>query len=643
MEFPAVDRGLKLDLCGVGKVSGGCADDRRRDHDHQDRDPALAHKLVSDVDETLGNSQRRLRELNEKLSILAFPDLIPRTRLVRRTADIRAALSEFGGHMILKPVYGYGGREILQGRIDDPNLSTLIELATQDGRRWTVAQEFLPAARDGDKRILLVDDEPGMLNFLHKALAPRAGQVLQAASAEEAEALLQRHRFDLLILDIALPGKSGIALLKEMREQGNPCEVVLITAFADLDTAIEALRAGASDFLLKPFRVTQILNAVRRGLERATLQRENWVLRRALSQRTPPADGLVGRSIAIKGLQSALQRVAAVNSTVLLTGESGTGKELAALALHRNSPRRGGPFVPVNCATMSPEHVEHELFGHAQGVAEGRGPGRDGLFVYAQGGTLFLDEIGDLSLPLQATLLRVLEDRRIRPVGSEQQIPVDVRIVAATNRRLADEVAEGRFRADLYYRLNVLPIHVPPLRERVQDLEALVEALAEDIARRSGLPHKSLSPEALDLLKQQPFDALLQLLVALEVGGTEQQVGENAERLKRIGWCLLGSTLLEIVEPVAGDTPHGRWLAESGPGLHVLGVKSDTLALPELLAFLRARGLPVLLEGVLHGGFEFAVIDAREACAGLLELVQLDAEPLWAELQRLPGVRWINP
>ena len=350
--------------------------------------------------------------------------------------------------------------------------------------------------------LLVVDDEAGMRNFLEKTLASRCGEVHSAADAESGDELVRRHRFDLLILDITLPGKSGIAWLRELRERGFGGEVVLITAFADLDTAIEALRAGASDFILKPFRVTQILNAVRRGLERANLQRENWVLRRALLQRTPPADGLIGRSIAIKGLQSALQRVAAVNSTVLLTGESGTGKELAALALHRNSPRRGGPFVPVNCATMSPEHVEHELFGHAHGAAGGSGPGRDGLFVYAQGGTLFLDEIGDLPLPLQATLLRVLEDRRIRPVGSEQQIPVDVRIVAATNRRLADEVAEGRFRADLYYRLQVVEINLPPLRSHKEDIPDLVEHFIATLAPQLGVAPMEVTAEELGYLAQ---------------------------------------------------------------------------------------------------------------------------------------------
>jgi DNA-binding NtrC family response regulator len=347
--------------------------------------------------------------------------------------------------------------------------------------------------------LLVVDDEAGMRNFLEKTLASRCGEVHSAADAEAAEALVQRHRFDLVILDITLPGKSGIAWLRELRERGFGGEVVLITAFADLDTAIEALRAGASDFILKPLRVTQILNAVRRGLERAHLERENWVLKRALSQRTPPAGALVGRSIAIKGLQAALQRVAAVNSTVLLTGESGTGKELAALALHHNSLRRAGPFVPVNCATVSPELVEHELFGHA--AAPGM-PGRDGLFVYAQGGTLFLDEIVDLPLPLQSTLLRVLEDRRIRPVGSEQQIPVDVRIVAATNRPLADEVAAGRFRADLYYRLQVVEINLPPLRSHKEDIPDLVAHFIATLAPQLGVEPMAVSVDELGYLAQ---------------------------------------------------------------------------------------------------------------------------------------------
>ncbi len=341
--------------------------------------------------------------------------------------------------------------------------------------------------------ILVVDDEPGMRNFLVKTLAPRAGQVLAAGTAEAAEELLQRHRFDLVILDITLPGKSGITLLRDMRAQGNGCEVVLITAFADLDTAIEALRAGAGDFLLKPFRVAQVLGACKHGLERARLKRENWVLKRTLHQRTAQADGLVGRSIVIKGLQAALHQVAAVDSTVLLTGESGTGKELAALALHRLSPRSAAPFVPVNCATVSQASMEAELFGQA---------GRDGLFVYAQGGTLFLDEVAEMPLPLQATLLRVLETRRMRPVGSEQEMAINVRIVAASNRPLRPEVDSGRFRADLFYRLQVVEINLPPLAKHKEDIPDLVNHFITTLAPQLGVDTIEVSAQEMGFLQQ---------------------------------------------------------------------------------------------------------------------------------------------
>ena len=369
--------------------------------------------------------------------------------------------------------------------------------AETSGDPSPAAEEDTTAARWPLATLLVVDDEPGMRNFLLKTLEPRAGQVMAAASAEEAEELMRRHRFDLVILDITLPGKSGLDLLRDLREQGNAHEVVLITAFADLDTAIEALRAGAGDFLLKPFRVTQVLNAVRQGLDRARLKRENWVLRRSLQQRTPSASGLVGRSIVIKGLQAALQRVAAVDSTVLLTGESGTGKELAALALHTLSPHARAPFVPVNCAALSPALIEQELFGTAGGAQR-----RDGLFVYAQGGTLFLDEIGELPLPLQATLLRVLESRCVRPVGGEQEIPVNVRIVAASNRRLADEVEAGRFRKDLYYRLQVVEITLPPLRAHKEDIPDLVAHFLDTLPAQLGVPPFEVSAEEMHYLAE---------------------------------------------------------------------------------------------------------------------------------------------
>jgi DNA-binding NtrC family response regulator len=297
--------------------------------------------------------------------------------------------------------------------------------------------------------VLVVDDEPGMVSFLQRSLALRCGWVATAGSVEEAAELLSRRHFDLIVLDIALPGRSGVEWLHELRDQGFAGDVVLMTAYADLETAIDALRAGASDFLLKPFSVAQMLNAVKRCFERSSLRRENFVLRRELDQRDDSVEGMVGTSVTMRDVCARIKRIAPTPSTVLIHGESGTGKELAARALHRMSLRSGGPFVPINCAAIAEELIESELFGHVKGAFTGAATGREGLFYYARGGTLFLDEISELPLPLQAKLLRVLEERRVRPVGSEQEVPVDVRVVAATNRNLAEEITAGRFRRDL--------------------------------------------------------------------------------------------------------------------------------------------------------------------------------------------------
>jgi DNA-binding NtrC family response regulator len=357
------------------------------------------------------------------------------------------------------------------------------------------ASSAAPAIAWPGSAVLVVDDEEGMRNFLTKTLAPRCGQVLAAGSAEAGEALVAQQRFDLIVLDISLPGKPGLAWLRELREAGNSCEVILITAFADLDTAIEALRIGASDFILKPFRVTQLLNAVKHSLERARLARENFVLRRTLSQRDLPASGLLGDSALMQALRQSLARAAPVDSTVLLCGESGTGKELAALALHRGSVRSAGPFVPVHCARLSPESAEAELFGHGA---------RDGLLYYAQGGTLFLDEVAELPLVAQGKLLRVLEERQIRPVGSEQQIAADLRVLAASNRDLAAEVAAGRLRKDLYYRLQVVELRLPPLREHKADIPLLVEHFIAELAPRLGV--EPIAPGAAELAYLQQYD-----------------------------------------------------------------------------------------------------------------------------------------
>ena len=332
--------------------------------------------------------------------------------------------------------------------------------------------------------VLIVDDEPGIRRFLSKALHKRFGLVEVAEDAEQAETLRQRCHFDVIIADIRLPGLSGIEWMEQVRAEAADTTVIFMTAYADMDTAIHALRLGASDFLLKPFRTEQMMAAVERCLGHRQVARENFVLKREVSEQFET--GFIGESPPIRQLCEVIKRVAPMNSTVLIEGESGTGKELAARAIHRLSGREGS-FVAVNCGALAPELLESELFGHARGAFTGAQQARDGLFVYANGGTLFLDEIGEMPLPMQTRLLRVLEERSLRPVGSNREIPVDVRIVAATNKQLESEVEAGRFREDLYYRLNVLSLRLPPLRDRVEDIPLLAAYFIERMAREMGV------------------------------------------------------------------------------------------------------------------------------------------------------------
>ncbi|NMM26199.1 MAG: sigma-54-dependent Fis family transcriptional regulator [Glaciimonas sp.] len=377
-----------------------------------------------------------------------------------------------------------------------------------------------------ERSILVVDDEPGMRSFLQRTLVSRCSRVETAESAEEASVLLGQRPFDLIILDNSLPGKSGVAWLQEMRELGLHNDVVLITAFADLETAICALRAGAADFLLKPFRINQILSAIGRCFDRAHLRRENFILRRELDCHVDLAgiDGLVGNSAALQPIHDAIKRLAAVPSTVLITGESGTGKEIAARAMHYLSKRSKNNFVPVNCGAVAPEIIESELFGHVKGAFSGAASSREGLFFYAQGGTLFLDEVGELPLAMQVKLLRVLEEKKIRPVGAEREIPVDVRVIAATNRNVEEAVAQGRLREDLYYRLNVVQVHMPSLRERIEDIPALAGNFVRQLSQQLGVP-----PQELD-------SALLASMSSYSWPGNVRELRNLIER-----WLILGS------------------------------------------------------------------------------------------------------
>ncbi|WP_259782331.1 sigma-54-dependent transcriptional regulator [Aestuariispira ectoiniformans] len=333
--------------------------------------------------------------------------------------------------------------------------------------------------------ILIVDDEQGICSFLERALTKTYSQVEVATSAEQAENLRANNHFDLLIVDICLPGMNGVDWVKSVRETASPSDVVFMTGFADLDKAIDALRLGAADFILKPFRLEQMISTVRRCVENRRLRRENFVLRRRIDN-FYSVEGMVGQSEAYQELCLIISRVAPSPSAVLIEGETGTGKELVANAIHKESGR-SGPFVPVNCGAISSELIESELFGHVKGAFTGANQARDGLFSYAEGGTLFLDEIAEMPLAMQAKLLRALEERAIRPVGGEKEIQTDVRILAATNRNLESEKDAGQFRADLYYRLNVVTLTIPPLRERYEDVMPLAHYFSQLLARQLGM------------------------------------------------------------------------------------------------------------------------------------------------------------
>ncbi|MDP3137510.1 MAG: sigma-54 dependent transcriptional regulator [Burkholderiaceae bacterium] len=404
--------------------------------------------------------------------------------------------------------------------------------------------------------VLVVDDEPGMLSFLQRALTPRCGVVDTAGSVEQAAPLLRRRLYDLIVLDIALPGRSGIDWLHELRAEGYAGDVVLMTAYADLDTAIGALRAGAADFLLKPFSLVQVLNAIQRCFERSRLVRENFVLRREVSERSADIEGVIGHSEVMREVCDRLKRIAPTLATGRLTGESGTGKEVAARALHKMGNRAKGPFVPVNCAAIAAELIESELFGHVKGAYTGAQQSREGLFYYARGGTLFLDEIGEMPLAAQAKLLRVLEERRIRPVGSEQEIPVDVRVIAASNRDLKAEVSAHRFRQDLYYRLQVLEVRLPSLRERPEDLPLLVEHFISQLAPYLDVPR--LAPDSRTLARMAAYDW----------PGNVRELKNFVERSLILGWFDLGP------EPKGSATPAGTAdeTLESVEKRHILAV-----------------------------------------------------------------------
>jgi DNA-binding NtrC family response regulator len=346
-------------------------------------------------------------------------------------------------------------------------------------------------------RVLVVDDEEAARYGIRRALG--GYDIEEAGSVEEARGALTARRPDLLLLDVNLPGQSGLEFLHELAAAGEESPpVVMITAYGSERMAVEAIKTGAYDYLSKPFEVDELRLVVKNALETVRLRRENRHLRRRIELEGAQRGSLLGNSEAILRVRAMIEKVAETDATVLVRGESGTGKELVARELHeRSSARRRGAFVAVNCAALPSELIESELFGHEKGAFTGAAARRKGKFELADGGTLFLDEIGDMSANVQAKLLRALEERRIERLGGNESIPVDVRIVSATHRQLEQEIERGNFRADLFYRLQVVTVDIAPLRERREDIPALAEGFARQAAERYNLPPRVLAPSAL--------------------------------------------------------------------------------------------------------------------------------------------------
>ncbi|RMG00499.1 MAG: sigma-54-dependent Fis family transcriptional regulator, partial [Nitrospirae bacterium] len=333
--------------------------------------------------------------------------------------------------------------------------------------------------------ILVVEDKKSMAEMLKSTLHSEGYDSDTAFRGEDALELLKKQSYDLVITDLKLPGIDGMALLGEIKAVDPFMPVIIMTAYGTIEVAVEAMKRGAEDFITKPFDIDHLLLKVRKALDRRKLERENILLREELG-RSKGGPEIIGKSRAIKDVIEKIQKVAPTKSTVLLLGESGTGKELFAMAIHQLSPRKEGLFVPINCAAIPRELLESELFGHEKGAFTGATALKLGKFELANEGTIFLDEVCELELSLQAKLLRVLQDQQVERVGGTRPVQVDVRVIAASNKDLAEEVREGRFREDLYYRLNVFPVEIPPLRKRPEDIPLLVDYFIKRFSSEMG-------------------------------------------------------------------------------------------------------------------------------------------------------------
>jgi len=346
--------------------------------------------------------------------------------------------------------------------------------------------------------MLVVDDEPGVRSALKGVLEDEGFQVFTAASGEEGLEQIEKIKPDVVLLDVLMPaGIDGIETLRRIKASGSDTAVIMISGYGTTDMAVTAMELGALDFVGKPLSVDRILIRLNQALDKKRLQAENILLKKERDERYQ----MIGESAVMHELAARIQQVAPTNSRVLIMGENGTGKELVACAIYRNSKRSDQPFIQVNCAAIPGELIESELFGHEKGAFTGAVAGTQGKFQQADGGTILLDEIGDMSLTTQSKVLRVLEEQEFTRIGGVKIIRVDVRVIAATNKDLNAEVREGRFREDLFYRLNVIPIYVPPLRERTEDIPLLAAHFMATFCRENGKREKKISQEAMSLLQ----------------------------------------------------------------------------------------------------------------------------------------------
>ena len=399
-------------------------------------------------------------------------------------------------------------------------------------------------------KILVVDDEPLQREILQTILNGEGYETETAESAEVALAMLKKLDPDVILTDLQMTGMGGLEFLQSLPEKSVPPAVIVITAHGTISSAVEAVRLGAADYLTKPVDKEKILFAVQKASERSKILKENLRLRTELFSRFK-IDGIVGVSPRIRQIVDVLRRVADSSSTIMIRGESGTGKELIARAVHYNSPRCGRPFTAINCAAIPENLFESELFGYEAGAFTGANGRREGLIEATQGGTLFLDEVGDMPMTMQSKLLRVLQDREIRRIGSKETIRVDIRILSATNKNLEEEVEKGNFREDLYYRLNVVFIEMPPLRERCEDIPDLVATFVRKYNQEFGRRVNDVSREALKALVEyrwpgnvRQLESVIERSVLLSDGGTLT--------LDDIGGLLVGR---RTISPLGIDLP----------------------------------------------------------------------------------------